>query len=170
MKLAGSCRSCTGAPRAQLCRQNATYILSGHANGCVLWHQFFEPKPETDGYMELLVEQSYCPPCALEHGPTDPVKHVSVAKIIPKQRKMAAVAVTESGAVLSLRDRGRHPHITQVGSKVLHVYHENRQVRPVPCACKHQRRASAHRRHASSETLCFLREQTAARTVGLLSL
>jgi hypothetical protein len=110
------------------------YIVTGHANGCILWNHMTEQPPPITlttpvGSVSPIPNNSYCPPCEAPSEPQKAIALLSIGKIVPKQRKLAVVAVTASNEVLMLRDRGRHPLTTQVDSLVLHVYHENRQAR-----------------------------------------
>eukprot|EP00892_Ulva_mutabilis_P010143 jgi/Ulvmu1/7500/UM037_0044.1 len=112
-------------------RSNATHVVTGHADGCVRWHLLEHPastRSQAPISMRQLPATSYCPN-ATAHEPEASIKLVALGKVYPKQRKLAAVAVTEDNVVLMLRDKGQPPVTASATSAVHHVQLEQRQVR-----------------------------------------
>lgn len=125
------------------CRKNSTYIVTGHADGCVLWHHFVaspaaQPPPGLEPTLTLMPNNSFCPPCntAADAPRPDGITLVHVGKVVATQRRMAAVAVAGGHRVLTLRERGRTPLVAHSAARVLHVHHDQRQVRTSDGGCE----------------------------------
>ena len=121
-----------------MCRHNSTYIVTGHANGCILWSTFAHPAPALDGVprpfeppasLTLMPNNSFCPPCgSASHAPSS-ISHLYLGRVSDKIRKYTAVAVADGAEVLVLQDRGRPPFRTHSEHRILHVHHMNQQAR-----------------------------------------
>lgn len=140
-----------------LLRSNATHVVTGHADGCVRWHVLEHPaSTRTQARLTLqpVMDNSYCPD-SVTPEPDASIKLITLGKVYPKQRKLAAVAVTEANAVLMLRDKGRPPIAASGTSAIHHVQLEHRQV----WHCRRSRHGSAcvldrHAIHLSMDKAC----------------
>lgn len=114
----------------KLLRSNATHVVTGHADGCVRWHLLEHgatARTEAPLTMRLLQGNSFCPNSTAQ-DPKSSIKMLTLGRVYPKQRKLAAVAVTEADSVLMLREHNQAPVTAHSGSTILNVLLENRQV------------------------------------------
>lgn len=139
----------------QLRRSNATHVVTGHADGCVRWH-VLEHSATTRAFAPLrmspLPPNSFCPN-STAHDPEASIKLVTLGKVYPKQRRLAAVAVTEADTVLMLRDKGLPPVTASSPAAVHHVQLDHRQVRVRPPGLPTAPRASGVLRSQRSRWL-----------------
>ena len=123
----------------RLCSSNSTHVITGHADGCVRWHILkysLYPKSVQDATIRQVQNNTFCPDAAGSASPDASIKLLSVGRMYQQHQKLAAVAVTEGNDVLMLRDAARKPVVASSAHNILHVYFENRQVRPVRCPCR----------------------------------